>query len=144
MDTMTKIWPTKSERAALGWTARYPRPDTQGGHHPALVPSRQRQWDEAERKRLRIAARSAAIHAEREAELQQARDRRQAEIETTRQQQAADDEARLRRRFLAAGGDAAGWELEKGEIVAEHRRRAVAAADAADEAARRAQASRYR
>jgi hypothetical protein len=143
MDTTTKIWPAKSEMAT-GWTARYPRPTAEGGHHPATLMFKQKTWDEAEARRVRIATRSAEIHAEKAATLQQERDRRQAEIEATRRRQNEETEALLRRRFLAAGGSEDEWTRERESIAGEHRRRQVAHAEAQDEVVRAGSASRYR
>jgi hypothetical protein len=55
MDTTTKIWPAKSEMAA-GWTATYPRPPEEAGHHPATLTFKQTPWDEDEAKRVLLAA----------------------------------------------------------------------------------------
>jgi D-serine deaminase-like pyridoxal phosphate-dependent protein len=65
-----------------------------------------------------------------------------AEAERQRQEQRADLEATLRKRFIAAGGSPDEWEVEKAELVAEHRRRVVVD-DSAEQAARRAQGSLY-
>jgi membrane protein involved in colicin uptake len=131
-----KTWPTANEMQ-LGWTAKYPRPTVEAGHHPATLEYKQKTWDEAEALRVKYAKRSAEIQAEKEAKIQAERDRLAAEREAARQTQNAETEAMLQRRYLAAGGSVTEWEAEKATIVSEHRRRAVAEAETADERARR-------
>ena len=40
-----KIWPADNEMS-LGWTAKYPRPTVEAGHHPATLAFKQKTWAE--------------------------------------------------------------------------------------------------
>lgn len=139
---MEKIWPESNEMG-IGWTAKYPRPKEGGPHHPAVLEFRQKQWDEAEKLRVRNAEATERIRAEREAKRQAERDAAAARAEAKRQEQNAATEAMLRRRFLSAGGSPEEWEAEKTDILVEHRRRLVAEGDTAEERARAAHAQLY-
>lgn len=139
---MEKIWPEANEKG-MEWTARYPRPKEGGPHHPALLESRQQEWDEAEAARKVHVAAVDKIRADREAKEQEKRDAAAAKAEERRQKQNGETEAMLRRRFIAAGGSASEWESEKADVISEHRRRLVAQGDAEEAAKRAAQAPLY-
>src|SRR5829696_3085567 len=120
MDTTTKkVWPAQNEMQ-IGWTATYPRPTEDNGHHPALLADRQAEWDEAETLRVKYAKRVDEIRARRELEEQERRDAAAAEAQAREQKGRAELEATLRRRFIAAGGASDEWDAQKDSIVAEH------------------------
>ncbi len=140
---MGKHWPEPNEMG-LEWTARFPRPKDDGMHHPALLESRQRQWDQAEARRKELVATAQKIRDDREAKKQAERDAAAAKEEARRQQKNGETEAMLRRRFIAAGGSEAEWQQEKANILVEHRRRVIAQGDAEEARARAEQGARYR
>ena len=80
---MEKHWPEPNEMG-IGWTSRYPRPKEGGPHHPAVLEFRQKQWDEAEKMRVRNAEATERIRAEREAKRQAERDAAAARAEAKR------------------------------------------------------------
>lgn len=141
---MNTAWPSQDEiRTGTMWVERYPRP-TKENTNPLVLESRQAEWDEANARLDRIKKGNAEARAKREADEQKKRDAASAEAEAKRQKSNVETEAMLRRRFLSAGGSEAEWDAEKAEIISEHRRRAVAAGDAAEEQKRAAQAVLYR
>lgn len=140
---MGEHWPEPNEKG-LEWTARYPRPAEGGAHHPALLESRQREWDTAETRRKELVVTAQKIRDDREAKKQAERDAAAAREEERRQKQNAETEQMLRRRFLTAGGSEAEWQAEKQDIVAEYRRRQVTQGDVAEQQKRQAQAQLYR
>lgn len=143
MDTKTKIWPAANERG-MNWTAKYPRPTADNGHHPSVVKVRQEEWDAGDARRVKYARRTDAPRAERETKEQERRDAAEAKATDRREAQRAGDEVALKRRFLAAGGSDEEWTKERETVIAEHRRRQIATAETADDRARRAQAAMMR
>jgi len=144
MDTTTiKTWPNANEKG-MGWTAEYPRPTEDNGHHPSAVATRQAEWDAAEEKRVKYAKRTDEIRARREAEEQATRDAAAAKADDKQRARREADKAMLRRHFIAAGGSSVEWEAEKDEVIREHRRRQVAGAETADDRARQESARRFR
>jgi hypothetical protein len=140
MTEKTKIWPEANEKG-LGWTAMYPRPTEDHGHHPAVVAARQAEWDQAESTRVKHARRADEIRAARELAEQEARDAAAAKDAEREQKRRRELEAMLRKRFILAGGHASEWEREKAQIVADHIR---TQASTGRDPAREAQASLYR
>ena len=138
-------WPTNYEmQTSSSWTTKFPRPVEGGPHHPAVLESRQKEWDAAEARRKELVATAQKIRADRAARKEAEREAAAAREEARRQAKNGETEAMLRRRFIAAGGSEAEWQAEKTEVISEHRRRMIAQGDAEDARARAAQAVLYR
>ena len=135
-----KNWPEANEKG-LGWTAMYPRPTEDTGHHPAVVAARQAEWDAAEALRVKHARRADEIRAARELAEQEARAAAAAKDAEREQKRRRELEAMLRRRFILAGGTPTEWDDQREQIVADHIR---TQASTGRDPAREAQASLYR
>jgi hypothetical protein len=100
--------------------------------------AQQERLDEARKPYLEHAA---ARRQEETAARQQEQERREVEQRAKEEAAASALEGTLRTRYLAAGGTAERWEREKEQVIAAHLERVTLAGD---EAARVANATRYR
>ena len=137
-------FPSSDERRRdPNWTAKHPRPK-EGDVIPELLASSRRLWDEAEAKRRQREELARPIREKRTAEATAKREAEEARRRAREKERADAVEADLKRRYLAtAGATETGWEREREQILADHRRRQVTEAASADDRARALNARRY-
>ena len=144
MGTTTTDFPTTAERARHpDWTATRPRPKA-GDFPPGLLEANQRIWDADEAKRQEREALARPIREKRAAEATAKREAEEARQRAREKERADAVEADLKRRYLSVpGATETGWEAEKAQILADHRRRRVTEAADIDDRARALNARRY-
>lgn len=134
MNTMARNWQQLPDKR-LDELARDPNPGIVD--LAKAEQARRQEWREEHAKR------TAGWRAEQQARRDAEEVARKAKREAAEQAQREETEAMLKRRFVSAGSSEAEWEREKAAVVAEHRRRQVAAAVTADDRARAANRARY-